>query len=148
MATTPRFALPYPPIGTAPNIPLDLQRLAEATEATISAGPVPVVARTNWFSEMTVETNGMWVLAAGRIVPTVAAGTVALAAVQVTVADIPAGFRPAIAQRVRVFQSGGQANFEAIVTVTGEIQFRTAGMAVSLTNTTIPPFVGVIWRKA
>lgn len=60
MPTTPNFSLPFPSLSAVPNVPADIEALAEATDAAMLDQSVPASGEANIPSGLSIGTTWTW----------------------------------------------------------------------------------------
>ena len=129
--STPTYGFPFPTLGDVPNVPADIQALAEAVDTALAAEGE--VQRRGTFTGTTDSTNGILTVTAAQL--GLASATGAVASVQFT----PSGGDPMLcAARV----SGG--NVQIIVFGVNPL---TNGTLTRLTSTQVTVHV-VAWGAA
>lgn len=152
MPTTPKFGIRYPAGNITPNAPLDMQKIAEDTEAVLAGVKIDATPASGWVSTLVLTRVGGLVVAAGKIVPAAnaPAGTGVLAAGSTPIGTIPsAAHRPTTQLRMRCFLTQSTQAFEVIVNPSGSIEARiVTGVPTTLTSASIWGLDGVAYAGA
>lgn len=148
MPATPVFQIPYPPGNVVPNVPKDMQALAEGAEGAILGVATGGFSTTNaaWSSaSLALDKVGRLVLPAGGprpvvITPPSTGPSITLTTALTDVGTIAPGYRPLRPTRFTAQVSGSALEFEVIISNSGAVQYRAYSGTVTLTPTS-----GVYW---
>lgn len=143
MPTTTTFALPFPSLSAVPNIPADVQSLAEKTEASLLPGAAVNITISSGYEAWSGRTPrarfvGGLIVLAGAIKPT-GSGTTFPANAGTIVGNVPAPYRPLEQVEVQLAGHNAGSTMKGWVTTGGDIVVSAGSAPGQYTH--LAPFV-------